>query len=62
MLASCAAKQLTEKREMAALILYAQILINNDHILVNLESCDDILCGPPTTTWETMQFIRLQIK
>ena len=29
---------------------------------VNLESYNDMVCGPPTMTRETMQFIRLQIK
>lgn len=32
----------------------SKYLYNNHHILVNLESHDDILCGPPTTTWEPM--------
>ena len=32
-----------------------------NHIEVNLESRDDIVCGPPTTTRETMQFIMLQM-
>ena len=35
---------------------------NNHYIEVNLESYDDMVCGPPTTTPESMQFIRLQIK
>ena len=37
-------------------------LYNNHHIEVNFDSRDDMLCGPPTTIQETMQFIRLQMK
>jgi hypothetical protein len=32
------------------------------HIKVNLESRGDMLWVAPTATWETMQFIRLQMK
>ena len=34
---------------------------NNHHMEENLESRDDMLWCPPTTTQETMQFIRLQM-
>ena len=37
-------------------------IITINHIEVNLESRDDMLCGPPTTTRESMQFIRLLMK
>jgi hypothetical protein len=35
--------------------------IFNHHAKVYLQSCSDTLCGPPTTTQESMQFIRLQM-
>jgi hypothetical protein len=35
---------------------------NNHHIKVNLESSDDMVFGHPSMTWETMQFIGLQMK
>ena len=34
---------------------------NKHHVKVNLELRDGMLCVPPTTIWESMQFIRLQM-
>jgi hypothetical protein len=35
---------------------------NNNSIEVNLESRDDMMCAPTTTTHKTTPFIRLQMK
>lgn len=36
--------------------LCANIYMITHHIEVNLESRDDMVCGPPTMTWEKVHF------
>jgi hypothetical protein len=49
-------------RNGGGIVIMHKYWYNNHHIEVNFDSRDDMVCGHFTMTWETTQFIRLQIK